>query len=331
MIHFSKFGWAVGMSAAMALSMGSGAAFAQQKRVAIANFGELPQLSELIAGFKKGMQKNGFAEGTDVVYSTSHTNFDASLVPQMLTKLQSEKPNLMLSLTTPVSQIAKKSLAGSGIPVIFSAVTDPVAAKLVPSVTEGDAGMTGASDRLDVVATLSFIRKLLPNAKTIGFPYNPGEANDVATLEEVKAAAAKAGFKVATVGVDSTNDIQQRIASLRGKADVIYNPSSSLLQSGVAAVTAGARAVGLPVVNALVAEDLVRNGAILATFALTPEQVGISAGVLAAKVLKGADPKTLPPVFAAEAEHSARISKKALAVMNLTLPAALANCNCVLD
>lgn len=331
MIHTSKLGWAVGMSVAMALSMGSSATFAQQKRVAIANFGELPQLSELIAGFKKGMQQNGFTEGKDVVYSASHTNFDVSLVPQMVTKLQSEKPNLMLSLTTPVSQIAKKSLLGSGTPVVFGAVTDPVAAKLVPSVKEGDTGMTGASDRLDIVATLNFVHKLLPHAKTLGFPYNPGEANDVATLEEVKAAAAKTGFKVVTVGVDSANDIQQRIASLRGKADVVYNPSSSLMQSGVAAVAAGARAVGLPVVNGLMVDELVRNGSVLATFALTPEQVGISAGILAAKVLKGADPKSLPPSFATETEHSARISKKALAAMNLTLPATLANCNCVLD
>ena len=80
-----------------------------------------------IAGFKKALSEKGFVEGTDVVYTESHTNFDSSLVPQMIAKLQAEQPKLIYTITTPVSQIAKKALAGSGIPIVFSAVTDPVA------------------------------------------------------------------------------------------------------------------------------------------------------------------------------------------------------------
>ena len=139
----SKSTWLSGLVVAGAMAWGLGTAAADPIRIGIANFGEHPQLNASIAGFKKALAENGFVEGKDVVYTESHTNFDASLVPQMIAKLQAEQPKLVYTITTPVSQIAKKALAGSGIPVVFSAVTDPVAAKLVPSWEAGDEGMTG--------------------------------------------------------------------------------------------------------------------------------------------------------------------------------------------
>ena len=124
-----KSGPLSGLLIAGAMLGAIGTASAEPIRVGIANFGEHPQLNAAIAGFKEGMASGGFAEGTDVVYSESHTNFDASLVPQMIAKLQAENPKLILTVTTPVSLIAKKAMAGSGIPIVFSAVTDPVAAQ----------------------------------------------------------------------------------------------------------------------------------------------------------------------------------------------------------
>ncbi|WP_275575793.1 ABC transporter substrate binding protein, partial [Stenotrophomonas maltophilia] len=76
------------------------------------------------------------------------------------------------TVTTPVSQIAKQQLAGSGINIVFTAVTDPVAAKLVPSWEAGDTGITGSSDLQDVAAVMEFTKKLLPEAKRFGVPYN---------------------------------------------------------------------------------------------------------------------------------------------------------------
>ncbi|MDE1996743.1 MAG: ABC transporter, partial [Rhizobiaceae bacterium] len=185
-----------GLVLAGALAAGVVTASAEPIKIAIANFGEHPQLNASIAGFKKALADNGFVEGKDVVYTESNTSFDASLVPQMIAKLQSDHPKLMYTITTPVSQIAKKALAGSGIPIVFSAVTDPVAAKLVPSWDAGGDGITGASDLQDIAAVMTFTKKLLPNAKRFGVPYNPGEANDVALLDKVKQVAPAAGFEV---------------------------------------------------------------------------------------------------------------------------------------
>lgn len=328
-MNLSKTGWLSALAVAGAFAMGIATASADPIRIGIANFGEHPQLNASIAGFKKALADNGFVEGKDVVYSESHTNFDASLVPQMIAKLQAEQPKLMYTVTTPVSQIALKALAGSGIPIVFSAVTDPVAAKLVPSWEAGGEGITGASDLQDIAAVMKFTHALLPDAKRFGLPYNPGEANDMALLEKVKEVAPSAGFEVAEVGVDNVNEIQQRIASFAGKADVIYTPASNLLQPAIAAVSAAARQAGIPIVNS--DDGAVRDGVVPASFAVNYEQVGENAGKIAAQILKGADPKTIAPVKPAYEDHSPLISKKVAKDFGITIPAALESCNCFAD
>lgn len=318
-----------GLLLGVAIVAGAGVALADPVRVGIANFGEHPQLSAAIAGFKEALAENGFAEGADVVYTESHTNFDATLVPQMIARLQAEQPKLIYTITTPVSQIAKKTLAGSGIPIVFAAVTDPVAAKLVPSWEAGDDGMTGASDLQDLAAVLAFARKLFPAATRLGVPYNPGEANDVALLERIRALAPDAGFAVVPVGVDNVNEIQQRVTALAGKADVIYTPASNLLQPAVAAVSAAARQIGVPIVNA--DDGAVRDGVVPASFAVNYEQVGRSAGRIAAAILEGADPKTIAPWRPAYEDHAAVISRSTMAAFGAEIPASLADCGCIVD
>ena len=324
-----KAGLATGLIMAGALAVSLAVAAADPIKIGIANFGEHPQLNASIAGFKQALADNGFAEGKDVVFTESHTNFDATLVPQMIEKLKAENPKLIYTVTTPVSQIAKQQLAGGGINIVFTAVTDPVAAKLVPSWDAGDVGITGSSDLQDMAAVMEFTRKLLPNAKRFGVPYNPGEANDVALLEKIKEVAPAAGFEVVEVGVDNVNDIQQRIASLAGKADVIYTPASNLLQPAIAAVSAAARQAGIPIVNS--DDGAVRSGVVPASFAVNYTQVGINAGKIAAEILKGKDPKDIAPARPTYADHAPVISKKVMAEFGVEIPASLADCGCIVD
>jgi putative tryptophan/tyrosine transport system substrate-binding protein len=305
----------------------SGAAQAEPIKIGIANFGEHPQLQAAIDGFKQALTEAGMAEGKDVTYTVSHTNFDATIVPQMLAKLKADNPKLIFAITTPVAQMAKKDFTGSGIPVVFGAVTDPVAAKLVPAWDKGDDGMSGASDLQDLKAILTFTKKLMPNVKTVGVPYNPGEANDVALLELITKEAAGLGLAVTSVAVDNVNDIAPRIASFKGKADVIYNPTSNLLQPATPAVAAAAREIGVPVINA--SEGPVQEGIVLASFSVNYKQVGLNAGKIAVAILKGADAKSVAPSKPAYEDHAAMISQRVMDAMGMKLPAELADCNCV--
>lgn len=328
-MKINKTGLLSGLVVAGSLFASISSASADTIKVGIANFGEHPQLNAAIAGFKEAMAENGFVEGTDVTYSESHTNFDASLVPQMITKLQAENPKLIYTVTTPVSQIAKQILAGSDIPIVFSAVTDPVAAKLVPSWDAGDTNMTGASDLQDIAAVLEFTRKLLPDAKRLAIPYNPGEANDVALLEKVEELAPAAGFSVVSVGIDNVNDILQRITSVAGKADVIYTPASNLIQPAIAAVSAAARQIGVPIVNS--DSSAVANGTVPASFSVDYGQVGLNAGKIAAEILNGKSPADIPPSAPTYETHAPMISKSAAAAFGIEIPASFDDCGCIVE
>jgi len=298
-------------------------------RIGIANFGEDPALNQAVDGFRRAFAEHGLVEGTDVVFTISHTNFDATLVPQMIARLAAEDPAVIYTLTTPVSQIAMQQLQGSDIPVVFGVVTDPVAAGLVPSWEQGGNGITGSSDRMDMDVVMDFVRAFLPAAEILGLPYNPGEANDVALLDIAEDAAGRAGLGFASVGVDAVNDIQQRITALSAEAEVIYLPTSNLLQPAVNAVAAAARQAGVAVVNS---NDLpVREGIVPASIAVSYELVGFNAGEIALRIIDGTAPADIPPHRPAAADHLPVISERGLAAFGLDLPAAFADCGCLVD
>ena len=321
--------WLAGILFSSALLACTQATAQDSIRIGIANFGEHSQLNIAIEGFKKALTEAGYEEGKDVVYTVSHTNFDASLVPQMIAKLQAEQPKLIFTVTTPVSQIAQKALAGTGIPIVFTAVTDPVAAKLVPSWEEGGDGITGSSDLQDLAAVMKFTKELIPNATRFGIPYNPGEANDVALVESARELAKDAGFEIVAVGVNDVNEIQQRVASFAGKADLIYVPTSNLLQPAVAAVAAAARQAGIPIVNS--DDGAVRNGVVPASFAVNYDKVGENAGKIAVRILQGEPAASIPPSKPAYEDHVVVISRSTAEAFGFEVPDTLAGCGCFVN
>jgi putative ABC transport system substrate-binding protein len=317
------------LAGASALALNFGVAMAEPVKIAVANFGDHPQLNAVVDGFKAELAAAGYKEGEGAAYTVDHVNFDATLVPQMLSKIEAQKPAMILVITTPVAQMAKNTLGKSGIPLVFAAVTDPVAAGLVPSWDAGDENMSGASDLQDVAATLTFARKLLPNAKNLGIPYNPGEANDVALIDIMKTEAPKQGFAVVEVGVDNVNDIPQRISSLAGKADVIYVPGSNLIQPAIASVASAAMAAKIPVVNT--DGGPVSQGIVTSSFAMSYEKVGHNAGKIAARILKGEKASAIAPSKPAYEDHAPLISKKAAAAIGMEIPESLKDCGCIVE
>lgn len=312
-----------------ALTLSFGGAMAEAVKIAVANFGDHPQLNAVVDGFKAELAASGFKEGEGAAYTLDHVNFDTTLIPQMLKKIEAEKPALILVITTPVAQMAKNTLSASGIPLVFAAVTDPVAAGLVPSWDAGAPDMSGASDMQDVAATLAFARKLLPEAKSLGVPHNPGEANDLAIVEVLKAEGPKQGFSIVPLGIDSANDIPQRVASLKGQADVIYVPGSNLIQPAIAAVASAAKEAQIPIVNT--DDGPVKQGIVPASFAMSYEKVGHNAGKIAARILKGEKPADIAPSKPTYEDHAAAISKKAAEAFGMAIPDSFKDCGCVVE
>ena len=304
-------------------------AFAQPRLIAIANFGEHPALRAAVSGFKAEIARQGFAEGREVVFDDQHINFDRTLIAQLLTNAASKKPALIVVVTTPVAQSSIRVVTDKSIPIVFMSVVDPVVAKIVPSWQAGSETHTGATLYPDFNASLAFVRALLPKAKRLGVPFNPGEDNDVTNMKEIRAAAGRHGFELVEVGVDSAADIPQRLQVLAGKVDAVFVIQSNVLQTSLPVIAATTQRIGVPAINTL--DTPVRQHQFLAAHALSYERMGASAGRIAARILRGEKPASIPPHRPGPEDFSLVISRKQLAHWKIELPSALADCNCVID
>jgi putative ABC transport system substrate-binding protein len=301
---------------------------AQTKKVAIASFGPHGSLTQVIDGFKLALAEKNYIDGKNVAYDYSDCNFDPALVPQVLAKLEAVKPNLMLTVTTPMSQAAVKLVRDPSIPIVFAPVTDPVAAGLVPDWNHGSDRFVGASNMQSMEAVFGFATKLLGPVRSFGMLYNPGDANDVTGKTIAEAAAKQAGIEFRAVSVDSVNDIQQRTTALSG-VNFIYAIPSSLLMPALPAIAASADRMGVPVISS--SPQGAQEHVVLAAMSVSWTKVGYNAGLLAAKVLDGAKPSDLPNYKPVAADHTPVISGRRLKQAGKTLPASLADCNCVVD
>jgi putative ABC transport system substrate-binding protein len=298
------------------------AASAQPKLIAIANFGEHPALRAAVNGFKAEVVRQGFVEGRDVAFDDQHINFDRTLIPQLLTGAQAKKPAMIVAVTTPIAQSSIRVVTDKSIPIVFMSVVDPVVAQIVPSWQAGSATHTGATLYPDFTASLGFLKTLLPNAKRIGVPYNPGEDNDKTNMSEMRSIAPKLGLEVVEVGIDSPNDIAQRLTSLQGKVDAVFVIQSNILQTSLPVIAATTQRMGVPAINTL--DTPVRNGSFLAAHALSYERMGANAGRIAARILKGEKPASIPPHRPGPEDFSTLISRKQAAQWKVEVPASLA-------
>jgi len=300
----------------------AGPAMAQPKLVAIANFGEHPALRAGIDGFRAELRREGLVEGRDVAYDDQHINFDRTLIPQLLTNAQSKRPALILAVTTPVAQSSIRVVTDKSIPIVFMSVVDPVVAQIVPSWQAGSATHTGATLYPDYNPSLAFVKQLLPSARRIGVPFNPGEDNDKTNMAEMRTAAAKAGLEVVEVGIDSPNDIAQRLQSLKDKVDVLFIIQSNLLQTSLPVIAATAQRMGVPAINTL--DTPVRNHSFLAAHAMSYERMGAAAGKIAARILRGEKPSAIAPWRPGPPDYATVISRKQAEQWKVAVPASLA-------
>jgi putative ABC transport system substrate-binding protein len=308
--------------AGLALLLVSFAAAAQPRLVAIANFGEHPALRAAVNGFKAEVVRQGFVEGRDIAFDDQHINFDRTLIAQLLTNAAAKKPAMIVAVTTPVAQSSIRVVTDKSVPVVFMSVVDPVVAKIVPSWQAGSDTHTGATLFPDFNASLAFVRLLLPNAKRLGIPFNPGEDNDTTNMKEIRAAAPKYGFELVEVGVDNASEIPQRLQSLAGKVDAVFVIQSNILQTSLPVIAATTQRIGVPAINTL--DTPVREHQFLAAYALSYERMGANAGRIAARILKGEKPAAIPPHRPGAEDYAIVISRKQLAQWKIEVPALLA-------
>lgn len=299
-----------------------------QTVIGIANLGPHPSIAQTIAGFKTEMSRLGHIEGGNTSYVYSDANFTPALMPQMFTQIASKKPQLILTITTSVSQTALAAVTDKSLPMVFAMVTDPVKAGLVPDWDRGGARFVGASDMQDFDAVLAYAKKLFPHAKSFGTLYNAGEVNDAVTTQKLQAAATTAGLAFRPVSVDAAGDIPQRAELLRG-VDFMYVTGSNLVQSAIPAVASAMNRLGIPILSS--ETEFVKTGLAAANYAVSLQSIGINAARLADQVLKGKTTAQLVVARPGPQDYVTTINRGRFKALGLGIPPAFESCGCFVN
>ena len=218
-------------------------------------------------------------------------------------------------IATPSAQACYNAAYEAKIPVIFNAVSDPVAAKLAESDTQAMDGITGVSDMLPVDEQLKLIREMLPEAKKIGILYTTSEANSVSTIETYKQKVGEYGFELVEKGITNAAEIPQAVDLLVSEVDCISNMTDNTVVENLPILLEKATAKNIPVFGS--EEEQVGNGCI-ASAGIDYIELGKKAGVMAARVLKGEDVKNIP--YETLTESKITINTDAAEKIGVTIP-----------
>ncbi len=264
------------------------------KSVGITAIVEHPALDSARKGVEDELKAQGWVVGKNLKVTYQSAQGNAATAGQIARKFVGDKTDVIVAIATPSAQAAVA--ATKNIPIVFAAVTDPVAAKLVKSWNASGTNVTGVSDRLPLAPQIDLLLKVKPGAKRVGYVYSPGEVNSVVVLKELKAELAKRGMTVVEAAAPRTVDIPSATKSLVGKVDVVYTSMDNNVVSAYEAMVRVAQEAKLP----LVASDTesVSRGAV-AALGMDSYQVGRQAGKLVDRVLKGEKPGAI----ASESAH----------------------------
>lgn len=256
--------------------------------IGISQLVEHPALDETREGFIDGLEELGVE--VEIVYQNAQADIPNSL--SIAQKFVRDEVDLIYSIATPAAQSAKQATAETEIPVLFSAVTDPVQSEIVADWNDVGGNITGTSDTAPVESQLEMFKEIDPSIETIGILYNTSESNSEIQIAEVERLAPSLGLKVETVGVSSVNDIPQAMDSLFGKVDAVYNLSDNMIAASVDLVSR--RLIENNMVSVSAEMTQVENG-ILITNGLSYYELGKQTAQMAKEILvDGKDVSSIP-------------------------------------
>ena len=209
---------------------------------------------------------------------------DGGTASQIATNFAGKDVDLMCGIATPMAQAEYGVAKKSGTPVIFTAVTDPVAAQLADASGTPVGEITGTSDKLPVEQQLQMIREILPDAKRIGIMYTTSEVNSESAIAEYKALAPGYGFEIVDTGISSSADISLAADTLISKVDCITNLTDNTVVASLPVILDKAASKNIPVFGSEI--EQVKIGC-LAAMGLDYIELGKQTGHMAAQVLKG--------------------------------------------
>jgi len=268
-------------AALLATAAAPSLALADAPLVAITAIVEHPALDACRDGVIEGLKQQGIAAET--TYESAQGQ--PATAAQIARSFVGMNPAVIVPISTPSAQAA--AAATKAIPIVFTAVTDPVDAGLVASMEKPGGNVTGLSDLSPLSQHLDLILEITPDVKRLGFPYNPGEANAVVLLNLMRDLAEQRGIEVVEATASKSADVVAAARSLTGQADAIYVPTDNTVVSALESLIAVARQAKVPVYCG--DTDSVARGCI-GSVGFDYFQVGVQTAAIVARILKGEKP-----------------------------------------
>ncbi|QSA19537.1 ABC transporter substrate-binding protein, partial [Vibrio furnissii] len=217
-------------------------------KVAVSQIVEHPALDATRQGLLDGLKAKGYEEGKNLEFDFKTAQGNPAIAVQIARQFVGENPDVLVGIATPTAQALVA--ATKSIPVVFTAVTDPVGAKLVKKMEQPGKNVTGLSDLSPVEQHVELIKELMPNAKSIGVVYNPGEANAVSLMELLKVSAKKNGLQLVEATALKSADVQSATQAIAAKSDIIYALIDNTVASAIEGMIVAANQAKTPVFGA---------------------------------------------------------------------------------
>jgi len=284
--------------------------------VAVTAIVEHPALDAVRDGVKKALQDAGYTEANGLRWQYQSAQGNTAVAAQIARQFVGAKPDVIVAIATPSAQAVVA--ATKTIPTVYSAVTDPVAAQLVPTWAASGTNVTGVSDALPLDQQVELIQRIVPHAKRVGMVYSPGEANSVVVVQQMRALLPKYGLSLVEAAAARTVDVGAAARSLVGKVDVIYTNTDNNVVSAYEALVKVGNDAKLPLIAS--DTDSVKRGAI-AALGVNYFDLGVQTGKQVVRILKGEYPGNMPSETSDRLELF--VSPKAAAAQGVVLSDAL--------
>lgn len=307
----------VSAALAFAIAMPASASADDMKKIDIVTMTDTPQLLEVRDGILLGLKERGYVEGKNlkVDFKSAQGNFGTA--QQIARQFVGDAPDLIVPITTPTSQAV--AAATKTLPVVFTTVTDPVAAKIVPKLDKPGGNISGVSDPVPIEQMMAMIKEMLPKAKKLGFVYDPSLPNSISTTNAIKKIAPKYGLETVDSAAMGLNNVPAAGQALVGKVDVIFVPNDTTVYAVFESLVKVAQDGKVPLFSS--ERRSVQRGAI-STVGLDFVQMGRATAGMIDKVLKGTKPGDLDVLDMSKQPEALQlyINKEAAEKMGVTVP-----------
>lgn len=287
-------------------------------KIGVIQYMSHPSLDNCYEGVAAALSASGLNYTLDRQIGSSNAA-DADCV-SFAKNMVAENYDMIVAIATPAAQAAFAATDNTEIPVIFCAVSDPMAADLVQDMNAPGYNCTGTSDVLDLAAQVEMIQAFQPDVKSIGILYTSSEENSLTNLANFKSVCEPLGIEVVASAVQNASDIPAAAETLCAKVDCINNFTDNNVVNNLSVLLNAAEKYGIPVYGS--EEEQVKNGC-LASVSIDYVALGKTTGQMAADVLGGADAAAMAVKTISDA--TAIYNPDALAALNMTLPEAYAD------